>query len=189
MPVWYYQSEDLCQLLRIGFESSFLYPVWLIFLTFLQRSLYSRTCSSEIFLFSLSLRFSSASFSVSSEIQALRLVFLAGMVDSAAFLIALPICEACSSRSFVVVMFSMFLSSTVLYNRFIFSSFNRLTSTLQLCCDLLDNFLSRSFMLHRTNEWSELISAALKRSTVDDRCFPSVLDENQVDHIPMNTIW
>ena len=129
------------------------------FLTFLQKSRYCCACFAEKFFIGFSRRFSSASSSVSSEIYFFLGVLLAGIVVSAAPLIASVTLLACSSRLHVGSMSSMFFASTTVYGCLTFSPLSWFTSTRQLCCGLLFIFLSSSLIMHSTNEWSELMSA------------------------------
>ena len=121
-------------------------------LTFLHKPLYCCVYSRETFLNCFSLRFSSASFSVSSEIQGFLVVLFAGTVSSTAFLIACLNLLACSYRLHVGSIVSMFFISVALYDCLIFSSLNRFTSTLQHCCGFLYIFLRCSLILHKTSE-------------------------------------
>ena len=122
------------------------------FLTFLQKSRYCCAYFAEKFFINFSLRFSSASFSVSSEIQGFVAVLLTSIVVSTALLITAVSLVAYSSRLHVGSMSSMFFSRRTLYDCLTFSSLSWFTSTRHFCCGLLCSLLSRSLILHRTGE-------------------------------------
>ena len=84
------------------------------FLTFLQRSLYCCSFCAEAFLLCFNVLFSSTSFNVSSDIQGFLLLLLAGIVASAAFLMAASIFFACSSRFSARSIFAMSFASFLL---------------------------------------------------------------------------